>query len=71
MAWLEVQRLSASVSSNLAQVLKQIVELYLTFWALEKKGDLLVVSVSEFEINRLFYLSVSMYKQINIAGRFT
>lgn len=43
-AWLEVQRLSASVSPNLALVLKQLAELYLVFWALEKKGDLLVYS---------------------------
>ncbi|XP_026758707.1 probable peroxisomal acyl-coenzyme A oxidase 1 [Galleria mellonella] len=42
--WTEVQRLSSSISAPLAQVLRQLAELYLTYWTLEKRGDLLVYS---------------------------
>ncbi|XP_049873387.1 probable peroxisomal acyl-coenzyme A oxidase 1 isoform X2 [Pectinophora gossypiella] len=42
--WKETHRTGATVSSNLAQVLKQLAELYIVYWALEKSGDLLVYS---------------------------
>lgn len=43
-SWKEMARLSTIVSPNLAQVLLQMAELYLIYWALEKRGDLLMVS---------------------------
>jgi hypothetical protein len=41
--WRETMRISSSVSPNLAEVLKQLAQLYIVYWALEKSGDLLVV----------------------------
>ncbi|XP_059058434.1 probable peroxisomal acyl-coenzyme A oxidase 1 [Achroia grisella] len=40
----EIQRTSKSLSPNLYKVLQQLVELYLVYWALEKKGDILLYS---------------------------
>ncbi|XP_059058429.1 probable peroxisomal acyl-coenzyme A oxidase 1 [Achroia grisella] len=40
----EVQKLSSTISAPLALVLQQLAELYLTYWTLEKGGDLLVHS---------------------------
>ncbi|CAG4986341.1 unnamed protein product [Parnassius apollo] len=44
MFWKETQRLSSSVSNDLASVLEQLAELYLKYWALEKRGDMLMYS---------------------------
>lgn len=40
--WKETQNMVKTVSENLAVVLQQLVELYLVYWALEKRGDLLM-----------------------------
>ncbi|XP_072946858.1 acyl-coenzyme A oxidase 1-like [Epargyreus clarus] len=42
MFWKETQRISSTVSRNLASVLLQVAELYLVFWVLEKRGDMLM-----------------------------
>ncbi|KAM3960886.1 acyl-coenzyme A oxidase 1-like [Aphomia sociella] len=42
--WREVQRISPTLSVPLAKVMQQLAELYLTYWTLEKTGDLLVYS---------------------------
>lgn len=44
-SWSEMQRLSKTVSPNLGKVLLELAELYLTYWSLEKRGDLLMVSL--------------------------
>ncbi|XP_028031482.1 probable peroxisomal acyl-coenzyme A oxidase 1 [Bombyx mandarina] len=41
-SWLEAQRLTKSLSPALSKVLLELVELYIIYWALEKKGDFLV-----------------------------
>lgn len=46
--WTETMRLSTTFSRNLASVLEQLAELYLVYWALEKYGDLLLVTTSIF-----------------------
>ncbi|XP_026759158.2 probable peroxisomal acyl-coenzyme A oxidase 1 [Galleria mellonella] len=40
----EIQRASSTLSPNLSKVLQQLVELYLVYWALEKRGDILLYS---------------------------
>ncbi|KAJ2940649.1 hypothetical protein O0L34_g14756 [Tuta absoluta] len=40
--WSETLRIQGTVSPNLAVVLKQLAELYLFYWAIEKTGDLLL-----------------------------
>ncbi|CAG9117946.1 unnamed protein product [Plutella xylostella] len=42
--WTETERLAAASSRELGAVLKQLAELYLVYWALEKGGDLLLYS---------------------------
>ncbi|KPJ09432.1 putative peroxisomal acyl-coenzyme A oxidase 1 [Papilio machaon] len=44
MFWKEIQRISSTVSPSLAIVLEQLAELYLKYWALEKRGDMLMYS---------------------------
>lgn len=44
-SWLEAQRLTKSLSPALSKVLLELVQLYIIYWALEKKGDFLVVSL--------------------------
>lgn len=52
--WKEMQRLSTTVSTNLANVLLHLAELYIVYWTLEKKGDLLVYStISKNDITHL------------------
>nr|AII21963.1 acyl-CoA oxidase 2 [Sesamia inferens] len=43
-SWKEMVRHATNSSPNLAKVLLQMAELYLTYWALEKRGDLLMYS---------------------------
>lgn len=42
--WNEMLRISKTVSTNLGKVLLELAELYLLYWTLEKKGDLLLYS---------------------------
>ncbi|XP_032528622.2 probable peroxisomal acyl-coenzyme A oxidase 1 [Danaus plexippus] len=52
--WFEVDKVSSTLSNNLAVVLKQLAELYITYWALEKRGDLLVyTTISKDDLDKL------------------
>ncbi|XP_063357758.1 probable peroxisomal acyl-coenzyme A oxidase 1 [Cydia amplana] len=49
--WSETQRLTASSSANVRAVMQQLASLYITYWALERTGDLLrYCSISENDI---------------------
>lgn len=50
-----------TVSENLAVVLQQLVELYLVYWALEKRGDLLMVSLMLLSLSSLLH-NIRMYE---------
>lgn len=53
-SWTELERLSKTVSPNLGKVLMQMAEMYLIYWALEKRGDLFMYStISNEDINKL------------------
>ncbi|KAJ0182750.1 hypothetical protein K1T71_002119 [Dendrolimus kikuchii] len=53
-SWNEINRISKSVSANLGKILLELAELYLIYWALEKKGDLLLYStISKVDITKL------------------
>ncbi|CAB3240217.1 unnamed protein product [Arctia plantaginis] len=53
-SWSEMQRLSKTVSPNLGKVLLELAELYLTYWTLEKRGDLLMyTTISTSDIAKL------------------
>lgn len=43
-SWTEMERISRTVSPELGKVLLQLAELYLIYWALEKRGDLFMYS---------------------------
>ncbi|XP_004932403.1 probable peroxisomal acyl-coenzyme A oxidase 1 isoform X2 [Bombyx mori] len=42
MSWAEMQRLSQTLSPNLRKVVLELIEMYIVFWALEKRGELLM-----------------------------
>ncbi|CAH0724579.1 unnamed protein product, partial [Brenthis ino] len=53
--WNETQKLLSKVSTELGVVLQQLAELYLVYWALEKRGDLLMYStLSKEDIDKLY-----------------
>lgn len=56
-------RLSTTFSRNLATVLEQLAELYLVYWALEKYGDLLLVTISIFFRELILELYVTLQKR--------
>ncbi|XP_068626287.1 acyl-coenzyme A oxidase 1-like [Battus philenor] len=54
MYWRETQTITSTVSKNLAIVLQQLAELYLYYWALEKRGDLLMfTTITKEDIRKL------------------
>lgn len=56
-------RLSTTFSRNLATVLEELAELYLVYWALEKYGDLLLVTISIFFRELIPELYVTLQKR--------
>lgn len=61
--WTEIMRLSTTFSRNLATVLEQLAELYLVYWALEKYGDLLLVTICIFFRELILELYVTLQKR--------
>ncbi|CAH2049993.1 unnamed protein product, partial [Iphiclides podalirius] len=49
MFWREILKVSSTVTNSLACVLQQLAELYLSYWALERRGDILMFTTASKE----------------------